>query len=93
MEAAAVEDGEPGRPWSSLLSLGVGSGSGGGRRGHKAEEEDRWRPSAAGGGKILFASAVGDNEKCVGNPTTVQDANQGMHVRFYIALLKSVLCL
>jgi len=70
----------------------VGSGSGGGRRGRRAEEEDRRRPSAAGGGKILFASAVGDDQKCMGNASTVEDANEGMHVLFYLfyLLLKSV---
>ena len=27
----------------------------------------------------------------MGNPSTVEDANEGMHVLFYLALLKSVL--
>jgi hypothetical protein len=65
----------------------VSSDSGSQRR-RGAEEEDRRRPSA-GGGEIRFASAVGGNKKCVSNSSTVEDANEVMHVPFCLALLKS----
>jgi hypothetical protein len=79
VEAAALEDGEPGRPWSSHPSRREQRQR---RRSARARSRGRnCRRPSAGGVEILFALDVGDNQKCVSKSSTVEDANEGMQMK------------
>jgi hypothetical protein len=70
--------------------LDVSSGSGVGRRGHRAEEETVGRLLLVAS-KSYLPQLLETTKKCGSNSSTVEDANEEMHVPFCLASLKSAL--